>query len=837
MREIRRGLRPLVLIATYVAAARLTRSFTLESGFSPWYPPAGIVLSYLVVVGPRAALTVFVARLVNIAILFPDVYRTEADGVVARAVAITACYTAAAVVLRRVRLQHTGLRDLGWFVAVGVVGAPLGASLSVAAVSATLLGEDASSAFESARTVWVGDAVAVATITPAVLLVVGAIRGLVPRPRLPATSTARLEVGLQTFALIVAPTIALAVSKESSATGFLALALVPVVWVAIKGDVVLAAIGLLVVNVSLSTVAGSDIGGTPAHSELQAVMLAAALASLYVVAVSHTHEMAMADLMDSEERYRSLLTAAPDMVVRFDAEGRCTATSEPAWLRHGAGPVLAALDRAWGGTGRAVLADGEPRTIELAVHADHEDQFLLARLVAEHHADGSRSSVLAVVSDLTAHREALAQLDYERRHDALTGLVNRTRFLEGLEELVGSGSPVALAIADLDDFLAVNDRFGHERGDAVLRDVAERLQRVAGPEAIVGRLGADQFAVALATDEEPASALGAELVRALRIPVVGDAGSLLITGSVGMAVGAGAAPRALLRDADAAMSAAKEAGRDQLVLLDGARRDGTLDRRAMLTYLRVCLANHDLVVHYQPIVDLTSLEVLNVEALVRLPDPERGGLIFPASFIPLAEESGLDVELGAQVLDQALGELARIPRGPGQDPLTMSVNITARQLALPDYGATVVAACERHGVDPKQLCLELTETLVMADPDSALGALRDLRAMGITIALDDFGVGYSSILYLQRFPVDILKIDRAFVSGLPDDADGRAIVRLVVSLADALGLRVTVEGIETEAQRSALVELGCRAGQGYLFARPAPISDLPLLIGDGSGQR
>jgi diguanylate cyclase (GGDEF)-like protein len=544
----------------------------------------------------------------------------------------------------------------------------------------------------------------------------------------------------------------------------------------------------------------------------------------------------MADLIDSEERYRSLLTAAPDMVVRFDVEGRCTATSEPAWLRHGPGPVLDALDRAWAGTGRAVLADGRPRTVELAVHADHDDQFLLARLVAEHQADGSRSSVLAVVSDLTAHRVALAQLDYERRHDALTGLVNRTRFLEGLEELARAGRPVALAIADLDDFLAVNDRFGHERGDAVLRDVAERLQRVAGPEAIVGRLGADQFAVAIAAEEESASALGSELVRALRIPVVGDAGSFLLTGSVGMALGAGAEPRALLRDADAAMSAAKEDGRDRLVLLDDARRDGSLDRRSMLTYLRVCLANHDLVVHYQPIVDLTSREVLNLEALVRLPDLERGGLIFPASFIPLAEESGLDVELGAQVLDRALGDLARIPRGSGQAPLTMSVNITARQLALPDYVGIVVAACERHGVDPNQLCLELTETLVMADPDSALGALRALRATGISIALDDFGVGYSSILYLQRFPVDILKIDRAFVAGLPDDADGRAIVRLVVSLADALGLRVTVEGIETEAQRAALIELGCPAGQGFLFARPAPISDLPLLT-SGMAQR
>lgn len=828
---------PPAFVLAYIGLAKATESLTLDSGFSPWYPPAGLVMAYLLVQGPKVAPVVLAARWLNTWVVFPDAWRDSPDGVIVRGLAIVAVYTVAAEVLRRVGLHRARLRELGWFAAVAVVGAPLVASFAVALVDIGLDGGDAERAFDAAWTFWVGDAVAVATIVPAVLLVVASLAGRVRPPRLPQGRTERLEVFLQSVALIVAPVLALSIGDRDQSTGFLVLAVVPVVWVAMRRDLVLAAVGLLVLNASLATVAGRALGATADLSELQAVMLATALAGLYIAAVTHTQEMALADLLDSEERYRSLLEAAPDLVARYDRHGTCTAASRPPWVDGigGVEPVLASLDRAWTGAGRAVLLDGHPRTIELDVAAPDGPGFLLARLVAEHTADGSVGGVVAVVSDLTAHRRALDLLDHERRHDPLTGLANRTRFLAELDDLTADGGRVCLAILDIDGFVTVNEVFGPERGDAVLREIADRLRRVAGSTAAMGRLGADQFAVACHTDEFTAPALGQDLVQAMRIRVAEGEQALYLTGSGGMAVADDPEPASLLRDADNALHAAKDGGRDRVVVVDEARRAATLDRQGAMAQLRRCLAGHDIVVHYQPIVDLATGAVQSLEALVRLPHPSGEGLLYPASFLPLAEESGLDVELGALVLDRAVAQLAAVQADPTLVSVSMNINVTARQLAQPGFVHLVLAACTRHNVEPSCICLELTETLVMADPTAATVALRELKALGIRAALDDFGVGYSSMVYLQRLPVDVLKIDRAFVSGLPDDLDDRSIVTLVVGLADALGLEVTAEGIETEAQREVLLELGCRSGQGYHFARPAPIEDLVLTrpVADG----
>ena len=825
-----RVVRPLLFVAAYVVLAKATDGLALENGFTPWYPPAGLTMAYLLLVGPKGFPVALVARWINTWVVFPDAWRDEPDGVNVRGIAIVGIYTLAAMILRRVGLRRARLRELGWFASVGVIAAPLLAAFAVAAVDLVLEGGDASRAFDSAWTFWVGDAVAVATIVPAVLLVTASLAGAVTPPRLPAEGVYRAEILLQSLALIVAPVLALAIAQQNESTGFLVLTIVPVVWVALRRDLVLAAVGLLVLNASLSIGAAAVLGASTELSELQAVMLAASLAGLYIAAVTHTQEMALADLIDSEERYRSLLSAAPDLVARFDRQGLCTSTSTPFWLAEGdrAAAVVASLQWSWPGAGQAVLADGEPRSIELEVPDEDGPLHLLARLVAEQLADGSRNGVVAVVSDLTPQRQALALLDHERRHDALTGLANRARFLHELEEMVVTGAPVALAVVDVDGFVAINEMFGSDRGDTVLRDVGNRLRHVAGPGAALGRLGADQFALASTLDEGLAGGLGTELVRAMRIRVVEGAQTVFLTGSVGMATATGSDPRALLRDADTAMHAAKEGGRDRFVLFDAERRSASLDRRGTLSLLRGCLDRQELVVHYQPIVDLETGAAHGLEALVRLPAPDGEGLLFPASFLHLAEDTGLDVELGALVLDAALGQLHALNALPEVPNLVMSVNVTARQLALPGFVPHVQAACDRHGVDPSCLRLELTETLVMADPDAAIAALQELREMGVSAALDDFGVGYSSMVYLQRLPVDVLKIDRAFVSGLPEDTDDRAIVSLMVGLARALDLSVTAEGIETEGQRLALLELGCTVGQGYLFARPGPVDPRSL---------
>jgi diguanylate cyclase (GGDEF)-like protein len=835
----RRALRPLLFIASYIALAKLTESFTLDSGFSPWYPPAGLAMAYLLVLGPWAAPTVLAARWINTLVVFPDAWSDEPDGVIVRGLAIVATYATAAWILRRVGLRRARLRELGWFAAVAVIAAPLVASFAVALVDLALEGGEAGAAFEAAWTFWVGDAVAVATIVPAVLLVVASLAGQVRPPRLPQSRTERLEAFLQSLALIVAPVLALSIADRNEATGFLVFAIVPVIWVALRRDLVLAAVGLLVLNVALSVVAGITLGATADLSELQAVMLATALAGLYIAAVTHTQEMAVADLLDSEARYRSLLEAAPDLVARLHLDGSCVASSEPQWAVEvgGADTVIDALKQACLGAGRAVLLDGAPRTVELSLRTPTGDRHLLARLVAEHTADGRVGGAVAVVSDLTDHRRALDLLDHERRHDPLTGLANRARFLAELGDLAAGGGRIGLTILDLDGFLAVNELFGSERGDGVLREVADRLRRVVGSSAVVGRLGADQFAVACYTDEITAAALGRDLVQAMRIRVADGDQALYLTGSAGMAVADDPDPSVLLRDADNALHAAKDSGRDQVVVVDEARRAATLDRQGSMAQLRRCLAAQDIVVHYQPIVDLSSGAVLGLEALVRLPAPDGDGLLYPAAFLALAEESGLDVELGTLVLERAVQQLAAVQADPSLVTVQMSVNVTARQLAQPGFVHLVLAACTRHGIDPSCIRLELTETLVMADPAAATSALRELRAMGISAALDDFGVGYSSMVYLRRLPVDVLKIDRAFVSGLPDDTDDRSIVSLMVGLADALGLDVTAEGIETEAQRVALLELGCRSGQGYLFARPAPVDELVLTRGPDAGAR
>jgi diguanylate cyclase (GGDEF)-like protein len=398
-------------------------------------------------------------------------------------------------------------------------------------------------------------------------------------------------------------------------------------------------------------------------------------------------------------------------------------------------------------------------------------------------------------------------------------------------------------MVDLDGFKGVNEVLGMPAGDDVLLHAADRIRRVVGPDAIIARLGADEFAAALAVDDLAAmERLGAALVAEVQIRVPMGGRHLHVSSSVGVAVGGGDVPAtSVVQDAESALAAAKEGGRNRYVAFEDRHRTASLDREARLALLHQCIDEHTLVVQYQPLVDLETRRIVSLEALARLPDPD-GGLVPPALFIPLAEEVGLDARLGALVLEQALEDLARWPTPDGQAPLTMAVNVTARQLTERGYVHQVLSACQRTGTPPERVCLELTETMVMADPEAATRALHELRASGVSAALDDFGVGYSSIAYLKRLPIDILKIDRSFVTGLPHDPDSRAIVGLIVGLAEALGLGVTAEGIEEEEQLAGLLELGCRRGQGYLFDRPVDADTITARLdleqaGGGGGRR
>ncbi len=407
-------------------------------------------------------------------------------------------------------------------------------------------------------------------------------------------------------------------------------------------------------------------------------------------------------------------------------------------------------------------------------------------------------------------------------YDALTGLPNRAELTTRLREMVAAGGPVAVLFLDLDRFKVVNDSLGHHAGDLVLKEAAGRLRRALPEGAMAARFGGDEFVVAWPgmSDEAEAAAVAARLGAAVATPIEVDGSQLLLTASVGVVVAEGrdASPSGLLRDADAAMYLAKERGRDRVELFTTSIRTTAVHRLELETELRAAMRSNELAVHYQPIIDLQGRRTTGAEALLRWHNPERGLMPTP-EFVALAEETGLIVNLGAWVLDQAVGCLEQWDRRT-RDPLGVSVNLSARQLTSPRLVEDAVASLERAGADPARVTFEVTESSLVDLGGEAVGNLTRLRALGCTIALDDFGTGWSSLSYLQRLPVDCLKLDRSFVARLDEDGRDRAVLGSMVSLAHALDLVVVAEGVERLAQLEILVDLGCDAAQGFLLQPP-----------------
>ncbi|HEX6380415.1 MAG TPA: EAL domain-containing protein [Acidimicrobiia bacterium] len=442
--------------------------------------------------------------------------------------------------------------------------------------------------------------------------------------------------------------------------------------------------------------------------------------------------------------------------------------------------------------------------------------------------------VTALVEVLQRRRRYASALElaHQAVHDALTGLPNRLQVADRLEQALArsseTGFEVAVLFIDLDRFKLINDGRGHAAGDELLVAVADRLRRVVRSGDVVARFGGDEFVVVCEdqTADFEASLVAGRIIDALREPVVVDGQEIFLSASIGIAMAGGTGtPESLLRDADAAMYRAKAKGRARCEFFDATMRTEALDHLETQSALHRALERDELRVFYQPVVDLASGVVTGVEALVRWEHPQQG-LVSPASFIPLAEETGLIVPIGAWVLDQATAQAARWRERSWGRSLTMNVNLSARQLRQPDLIPRLMAALLATGTDPSQLCLELTETTFMDDARSHSEVLDGIRGLGLGLAIDDFGTGYSSLTYLKRLPVSVLKIDQAFVRGLGRDASDTAIVKSVIDLAHALGLVVVAEGVEDGGQVAHLRKLGCDQAQGYFFARPQPAEEL-----------
>jgi len=439
---------------------------------------------------------------------------------------------------------------------------------------------------------------------------------------------------------------------------------------------------------------------------------------------------------------------------------------------------------------------------------------------------------VSVLNDLSLMREAQQQLDYLSGHDALTSLPNRTVFREGLQQAIErarrDGRVLAMIFVDLDRFKNVNDTLGHPVGDELLRAASQRLRALLPPTTLLARLGGDEFGLVLDGDASVHGCLACaqrlldDFERAFHI----GGHALVVTLSLGISLfpeDAGDADT-LVRHAERAMYEAKTKGRNAYQFFEPALAAGVLERLMMESALRGAAGRGELLLHFQPQIDLRSGALAGVEALVRWQHPQLG-LVSPGQFIPLAEEVGLIGEIGDWVLREACAQMVaweaqglRVPR--------IAVNLSVQQIEDPQHMARVAQALARSGLAGARLELEVTESLIMRQPEQAQRHLRELLALGIEFAIDDFGTGHSSLAYLRRLPLHRLKIDQSFVRDIGEDAGGEAIVRAVIALARALGLHTVAEGVEQPHQAEFLRRAGCDTVQGYHFGRPMPAAQL-----------
>jgi diguanylate cyclase (GGDEF)-like protein/PAS domain S-box-containing protein len=554
-------------------------------------------------------------------------------------------------------------------------------------------------------------------------------------------------------------------------------------------------------------------------------------------------------LRASEERFRSLVQNSSDVISIIDADGGVRYHSESVRRVLGYDP--------------GELVDGDPLTL---VHPDDRER--VARFVAEaalrpgvtaaetwrvRHRDGTwlHSETVAAnlledpnvrglvlnTRDVSDRKQLETQLVHQAFHDGLTGLANRTLFAERVEHaLARSGADdLAVLFIDLDDFKNVNDSLGHAAGDQLLVAAARRLQACLRPSDTAARLGGDEFSVLLerVVDAEAAAAVAGRILDTLHQPFGLNGRTIPIKASLGVATGRPGTDKAeeLLRNADVAMYAAKAGGKDRHELFRPDMHEDMLQRLELEAELRHVVDRDQLVLHYQPIVELVSGRITRVEALVRWKHPTKG-LLPPLAFIHLAEEQGLIGPIGMWVLLQACLQARRwqdqFPEAP---PLSVHVNVSGRQLEEQRLVGEVVQALETSRLSPRLLTLEITESVLVSDVEAMSARLRELKGLGVYLAIDDFGTGYSSLSYLRRFPIDMLKIDKAFVDGIGRSREDTALAHAIIKLSNTLQLHAVAEGIEEPEQAANLLTLGCRDGQGFYFSRPLPAAAMTELLG------
>ena len=613
--------------------------------------------------------------------------------------------------------------------------------------------------------------------------------------------------------------------------------------------------GVVVIVARIVAAPGVDTLPSPARAAVDVcgglVLLFALLRQTMLLAdrdAAIAHEQAvLADLERSERRFRSLVQNSADIISVVSRDGRRSYVSPSVESVLGYAPA-ALIGRS---ISELLLADERERVRELIAEIARTPNAQRSFQTRVHDARGHVRTVEAVAknlledpgiggivinwADITERKELEEQLEHRAFHDSLTGLANRALFRDRVKHaqarLVRAPSSLAVMFLDLDDFKLVNDGLGHAAGDELLKVMAQRLTGVIRSGDTAARLGGDEFAILLEdVDEQGAADAAVRIIDAVRQPVRLAGKDLVVHASIGIAFGdsRGQTVNDLLASADVAMYSAKSQGKGRYAVYEPEMHRSALLALDLRRELEVALTGDQFYLCYQPIVALGTRRVTGVEVLARWRNPLRGE-IPPLEFIPIAEDSGLILPLGRRVLREACHQAAQWRRELGRHaPPHLSVNLSARQLQHADLIDEVREALTDSGLDAGSLVLEVTESTVVEDVD--VSVLEGLKRLGVRLAIDDFGKGYSSLSSLSRLPFDIVKIDRSFTAGLGTRTDGQALIRLVVKLSQALGREVVAEGIESADQAAALHRLRCRFGQGFHFARPMEAGPMTELL-------